>query len=61
MHLMMCKHCSAYANHLQMMTEGFKRLFKKLTRVDTSEVKQLEETVLEKLKKIPGPSGPKEE
>lgn len=51
MHLMMCKHCSAYATHLKMMKDGFKKLFAKLTKVEPTEVTRLEEEVLEDLKK----------
>lgn len=51
MHLMMCKHCSAYSKHLQALRTGFKKLFSKITRADPRAVKQLEDNVLEKFKK----------
>jgi len=47
----MCKHCSRYASQLTMMKNGFKSLFSKITRVDRSEVNQLEEQILDNLKK----------
>ena len=37
MHLLMCKHCSAYNKHLQMMKNGFRKLFSKLTTVENLE------------------------
>ncbi len=47
MHLMMCKHCSAYAKHLKMMRDGFKKLFSKKTQVPSSEVEALERHIIE--------------
>lgn len=51
MHLLMCKHCSRYATHLKMMREGFGRLFTNITAVNKSEIDELEDKVLEKIKK----------
>lgn len=51
MHLMMCKHCAAYSKHLQALRTGFKTLFSKLTRTEPKTVKDLEEKVLDQLKK----------
>lgn len=48
MHLMMCKHCSNYASQLKMMTTGFSKLFSKLTKVESNEVSQLEQDVIQK-------------
>ncbi len=51
MHLMMCKHCATYSKHLQALRGGFKKLFSKLTQAEPKAVKNLEEKVLEQLKK----------
>lgn len=49
MHLLMCKHCSAYNKHLQYMKNGFKKLFSKLTRVEKSSVENLENQIIKKV------------
>lgn len=51
MHLMMCKHCSAYLKHLHSLRNGFKKLFSKLTQAEPKTVKHLEDKVLDQLKK----------
>lgn len=51
MHLAMCKHCSGYAKQLPILKAAFGKLFSKLTEVDESKIKKLEEETLEKLKK----------
>ncbi len=51
MHLLMCTNCSAYAAHLKMMKDGFRKLFSKLTDVDESKVKELEAQIIEKVVK----------
>jgi len=51
MHLFMCKHCSAYAAHLDLIKSGFLKLFHKITEVNEDKVKQLEDEVIEKIKK----------
>ena len=51
MHLLMCGNCSAYAAHLKMMRDGFRKLFSKLTELDKSKVKDLEAQVIEKINK----------
>ena len=51
LHLLMCKYCARYAAHLQMMSDGFKKLFEKLTRVEKGDLAQIESEVLAKLKK----------
>ena len=51
MHLMMCKHCSRYSKHLQILTDGFKKLFRAKTTVDPSQVERLEKQVIDEIKK----------
>ena len=51
MHLMMCKHCSAYSKHLESMKNGFRDLFKKLTDTDPDHVQELEKKIIEKAKR----------
>ena len=50
MHLAMCGNCSRYAKHLNIMQDSFIQLFKKKTAVGQSEVKQLEDKVLQNLR-----------
>lgn len=54
MHLMMCKHCSAYNQHLVAMRKGFKRLFQKITLSEPQTIEKLENEVLTKLRKQGG-------
>ncbi len=49
LHLLMCKHCSHYATHLEMMRAGFKKLFSKIMQVDKVEVQQLEDEIIRKV------------
>ena len=51
MHLMMCKHCSAYSKHLQSLRSGFKKLFSKLTRTEPKTVERIEDEVLDRMRK----------
>lgn len=51
LHLMMCKHCSRYATHLDMMRAGFKKLFAKTTEVSRAQVMHLENEVIDNLKR----------
>ena len=51
MHLLMCANCSAYAAHLKMMRDGFRKLFSKLTETDKTKVKELEAQVIAKINK----------
>lgn len=48
MHLMMCKHCSNYVKHLELMKSGFKKLFRRLGQVENSKIRSLEKKILEK-------------
>lgn len=50
-HLMMCKHCSAYAKHLTYMRTNFKKLFSNIMKSDLEKVKGLEEKVIKNFKK----------
>ena len=49
-HLLICKLCSRYATHLKMMKEAFKKLFAKITSVESYEIERLEQEILQKLK-----------
>ncbi len=49
MHVMMCKHCFRYAEHLKMMKAGFRNLFSKITTVDNSKVKEMENKIIKKI------------
>lgn len=51
MHLIMCKHCSGYAKQLNLMKVGFKNLFSQLTKIEPGKVEQIEDQVIEKIKK----------
>lgn len=50
-HLMMCKHCSAYSSHLQIMKDRFKKLFADQSKADSGQVIQLEAEILKEFKK----------
>lgn len=54
MHLIMCKHCSAYNQNLIAMSKGFKRLFQKITLAEPQTIEKLENEVLTKLRKQGG-------
>jgi len=49
-HLLMCKHCSAYAAQLKALADQLKRNYKELTRTEPERVRELEQKVLESLK-----------
>jgi hypothetical protein len=51
MHLMMCKHCSRYSKHLQMLTDGFRKLFGIKTKIDQTQLEQIEKTIIEKVQR----------
>lgn len=52
LHLMMCHHCGKYAKHLELLKKGFKKLFvSKQTQDQTHEIAQLEERIVQKIKK----------
>ena len=51
MHLLMCKHCSAYSKQLGFMKKGFKLLFMKLTKTDPKAVEKIENETIEKFRK----------
>jgi len=55
-HLLMCKHCSAYAKHLKYMREGFKQLFSNITQTDPEQIKKIEDQVLKRFDKTEGDS-----
>jgi len=48
LHLMMCKHCARYANHLKMVKSGFKKLFAIITAAKPTDVATLEKETIEK-------------
>ncbi|MBI2605073.1 MAG: hypothetical protein HYW49_03225 [Deltaproteobacteria bacterium] len=54
MHLLMCKHCSRYATHLKMMKDGFSKLFAKITQTERFTINQIENQILDVLKKTSG-------
>jgi hypothetical protein len=56
MHLAMCRHCSAYRKHLELMKKGFKGLFSKMTETESGSVKGLESRILNDFKKRQGGS-----
>lgn len=49
-HLLMCKHCSAYAKHLKYMREGFKQLFSSVSQTNPEQIKKIEDQVLKKIR-----------
>lgn len=51
-HILMCHHCRKYVKQLELMKNGFKELFKNSTHdVDSEKVKELENKILEKIRK----------
>ncbi len=55
-HLFMCKHCSAYAKQMRALTNQLKKTFKNLTRVETKRVREIEQKVIDDIKRS-GSSG----
>lgn len=51
MHLLMCKHCSAYFEHLKLMKNGFKKLFFKLTKTESEKIEKIQNDAIEQLRK----------
>lgn len=50
MHILICKHCSRYAEHLRLMKNGFKKLFSKITHVEEQRITELEDGIIKTLK-----------
>lgn len=51
MHLMMCNPCSRYSKHLQMLADGFKKLFREKTKIDPSQIERFEKQVIDEIKR----------
>jgi len=56
MHVMICKHCFRYAEHLKMMQAGFRNLFVKITAIDNSKVIEMENKIIKKILNKRNPS-----
>lgn len=55
-HLLMCHHCRKYVKHLEFIKNGFKELFKNESqKVESAKIKELENKVLDKIKKESSP------
>lgn len=50
-HLFMCKHCSAYSNQLKALANQLKKSYQELTKTEPDRVHELENKVLENLKR----------
>ncbi len=50
LHLMMCKHCSRYAAHLQMLSLAFSKLIRRKAAVDRAKIRQLEDDAIKRVK-----------
>ena len=51
-HLFMCKHCSAYYSQLNSIKNQLKKLFRTITKTEPQAVKNLEEKVIDELKRV---------
>ena len=51
LHLIMCKHCSNYVKQLELMKVAFKNLFHKIGQVEPMKIRDLENKIVEKIKK----------
>jgi len=51
-HLMMCRHCSRFSKHLEMVVEGASVLLKKRAEVDKSVVREVEDATIGQLHKM---------
>lgn len=51
MHLLMCKHCSAYVEQIKLIKAQYKKVFKKVTEVDEDHLKELENKIIEDIQK----------
>lgn len=51
LHLMMCRHCGKYAKHLEILKSGFVKLFASKMRIlNEKKVRELEDSVIEKMR-----------
>ncbi|MGZ3772930.1 MAG: hypothetical protein ACXVCY_18315 [Pseudobdellovibrionaceae bacterium] len=49
-HLLMCHHCRTYVKHLEMIKNGFKKIFNTEGQdLDSEKIKELEKKVLKKI------------
>ncbi len=50
-HLLLCKHCATYAAQLKMLHSGFQDLLKTKAQSSQARVREIEQAVLEKLRR----------